>query len=153
MATLLLCGCTSDPSVVKLTGNWEQEFVSKGPQPHGPLKGYLQLYLTEEKFKLHLATTEQTFELLGKWKRKGRRITLVPRVVDPLSFTDFQPANEDSPRKPNLMDKDVLTRTYGRGLVLDLDEKEHTLTSLLLDLGPMQGRHVFRQADRAGYSK
>ena len=152
IALLIIAGCSTDPAKVALSGNWDEKFVATAPVKHGEIKGYLQLYQTEDRFKISLSDKVQSMEITGKWELKDNRVTLTPTNGTGISYTGFQ--NADEPTKdPTLMTTDRVTQVLGKQILLTLSADKATLTSMPLDLGPVKGSFTFQHGDVLKYNR
>lgn len=146
--SLILTGCTADPATVALTGKWNQEFVSSDEKVQ-PLKGFLQLYQTENRFTLALNTKFQSIEITGMWELKDNTVQLKPGK----GGFDFKSLIEEDPQSKDslLLSSDEVTKLYQRGLNLTLDADRKVMRSLPITIGPYTGRHVFSLKEKASY--
>ncbi|MBI1757406.1 MAG: hypothetical protein HY248_05220 [Fimbriimonas ginsengisoli] len=128
-----------------LYGNWTGRFEAGG----GPaeMSGFLQLYATNGKFKMHLANRAQSLDPVGTWELKGRRVIL--------QFAELRitvPTEVESKRHVyKLVPGDDLRAAYGNSLILELSSDGRKLTGLPIQLAGKSGRHVFEKTAQSSY--
>ena len=125
---LALVGCT-DKDRVPVMGNWTGGFFTERGQA---FKGYLQLYLTGDKFKMRLSSKDQAMDLEGTWKVDAKRVILSVNNID------FQNPSEDDQKALGLkiISPDEVRTAYGH-------ESKTKLSGLTITLGNLSGRHEF----------
>lgn len=132
------------PFTGKWTGGFEIDTVTQGPdsaeeKKRNRLDGYLQVYLTKRKYKLHLEGIQQGIDVDGTWTVQGRRITLKPEKV---TIDDHGGAEERDPNKPYIPNDDV-NAAYYKPIVLDQSADKQGFKGLAVTVGRFIGRHSF----------
>jgi len=142
----LLAGCgtrTAMPYLGKWSGGFDVEKVGPGAAIKDPernrLKGFLQLYATNEKFELHLDGEQFGLIAKGTWKQKDGRFTFSPNDVK------IDDGGGEEARNPNRawINPADLRAAYSRPLALRVSKDGQKLTGLLVDVGPLTGTHSF----------
>ena len=140
----LAAGCT-DSSIAPLAGTWQGGFDGVPTdsrtimRPEWTYKGYLQLYVTGMKCKMHLESEAQVLDITGTWSHKKDKIYVVPKD---LAFDD---RGGKLLQKPGLQPIDptlVQTACTQELIFSDTDNPQH-LTGLESTFGPMLGRFDF----------
>lgn len=147
---LTLRATGSNRELIPFTGRWgggfEIDTVTQGPasdevKRQNRLEGYLQVYLTGRKYKLHLEGIQQGIDVDGTWTAKGRRITLTPKEV---KIDDRGGPEMRDPNKPYLPNEDV-TAAYSKPIVLDQAEDGKSFKGLSMTVSRFIGRHAFKR--------
>ena len=147
VAIATLTGCNKER--IPYLGHWDGGFevalsTSAAQSSAINMRGYLQLYRTDDKFLIQLSNPTQVLDLGGKWRMVG------PRRVE-LTFHDFKLAEPDLNKlkgmgRPFLEPAD-LRAAYTKPLILDLSKDAKTLTGLLMRVGPLLGKHEFKKGE------
>lgn len=137
---LAVAGCEQRPEMSKVAGQWPGEFTAEGDAAGTyRLKGYLQLYLTGEKFKMEMSSRDQGFTVTGKWTIKGGSVRIVGD-----GFTFDNPTEEDQKVfRMKLISPDQIRTTFSHGLVFKASEDRKTLTGLKTSFGSILGSFNF----------
>ena len=143
-AMLLAAGC-ADTSIIPFAGYWTGEFKARPSdskqkmRPEWVYKGYIQLYATGRKFKMHMESIAQIVDIDGTWTNKGEKAYLKANKIE---FDDrggeIQRPSGVVPVPP----EDVQT-AYNRPLVFVLQPDKNTMIGLEMSIGPLIGHHVF----------
>lgn len=139
-----LIGCDRKPEMAKVAGFWPGKFSveSGGSASDFELKGYLQLYLNNNSFKMEMSTVNQTFTATGKWSIKGDRVH-----VQGDTFTFDNPTDEDQKALSiKLVTPEQVRATLGGGLVFVASEDRKSLMGLKTSFGPVLGHFEFQRA-------
>ena len=152
LATLLfvmtLRATESNKDQIRYTGRWKGGFtvdaVQKGPDTpearHGQrLEGYLQVYLSGHRYKLHLEGQQQGIDIDGTWTAQGNRLTLTPKAV---AIDDQGGEDKRDPNKPYIPNEAVLD-AYNRPLVLAQSPDKKSFQGLKVTIGNLLGSHAF----------
>lgn len=144
LVTAALTGCNKDH--IPYLGHWDGGFVVTGAETGVPsaklaMNGYLQLYRTNDKFLIQLSNPTQVLNLSGVWHMVGKN-----RIE--LTFNDFRLDEPDltklkAMRRPYIEPSD-LKNAYSKTMVLVLSP-DGNLTGLLMRVGPLLGKHVFKK--------
>lgn len=144
VALLLATGCT-DSSIIPIAGYWTGGFNAKPADPKVRMrpewvyKGYLQLYATGMKYKMHMESVAQIVDVSGTWQKKKDKIYLTSNLIE------FDDKGGDLQRpvgvKP-LPPPDV-RQAYGQVMGFNYVADKHELDGLDMSMGPIIGRHVF----------
>ncbi|HLK13283.1 MAG TPA: hypothetical protein VKT78_00635 [Fimbriimonadaceae bacterium] len=140
-----LAGCNKEK--IPFLGHWDGGFEVTSSTAAAPvaainMRGYLQLYRTGDKFLMELSNPVQVLDLGGKWKMVGSH-----RIE--LTFREYKLSEPDlvklkGMRRP-FMDPADLKNAFSKPLLLDLSQDGKSLTGLLIRIGPLLGKHVFRK--------
>lgn len=138
----------SNKDMLPYLGKWPGGFVvgevRRGPntaidQKRSSLKGFVQIYATNRKFKIHLEGEQETIDVDGDWTRKARRMDLhVQHVV----IDDQGGAALRDPNRKFILPDDIRA-AYSRPLILDLSADGKSLNGLPMSIGDLTGRHLF----------
>jgi len=138
----------SNKDMLPYLGKWPGGFVvsevRRGPntsvdQKRSSLKGFVQIYATNHKFKLHLEGEQETIDVDGDWTRKAKRMDLrVQHVV----IDDQGGAALRDPNRKFILPDDIRA-AYSRPLILDLSADGKNLNGLPMSIGDLTGRHLF----------
>lgn len=138
----------SNRELIRYTGKWSGGFtvdsVVSGPdsvtvRKRNGLIGYLQIYLTGRKYKLHLEGEQQGIDVDGTWTAKGEKITLTPKEV---KIDDRGGPEQRDPNRPYLPNDDVNT-AYRKPIVLSQSADKNTFAGLAMSVGRFIGKHSF----------
>ena len=146
LITLLVLGIgCSDTSIAPLAGFWQGQFNGTPSDPKVQMrpewiyKGYLQLYATGMKFKMHLESQVQIVDVSGTWSHKKNKIYLSPADVQ---FDDFGGKLLQRPGvKP--LDPGEVRDALKQPLVFSYTPSPQKLDGLEITFGPMLGRFDF----------
>lgn len=131
------------PYLGKWSGGFNVDTVGRGAAVADPrrndLKGFLQLYRTDARYELHLEGEQFSLVAGGSWALKDGRVTLSPTSVK------IDDGGGEESRNPNRawIDPPALREAYSRPLALRVSKDGQRLTSLLVDVGPLEGTHSF----------
>jgi len=141
---LWVTGC-SDTAIAPLAGFWQGQFNGSPSDPKVQMrpewvyKGYLQLYATGMKFKMHLESQVQIVDITGTWSHKKNKIYLSPGDVQ---FDDFGGKLLQRPGvKP--LDPEQVRDALRQPLVFSYTPSPQKLDGLEITFGPMLGRFDF----------
>ena len=147
LLALLLIGVTgcSDTSIAPMAGFWQGQFDGTPTdskvqmRPEWIYKGYLQLYATGMKFKMHMESQVQIVDVNGTWSHKKNQIYLSP---DEVKFDDFGGKLLQRPGvKP--LDPEEVRNALKQPLVFSYSNNPQRLQGLRITFGPMLGRFAF----------
>jgi hypothetical protein len=137
-------GC-SDTSIAPMVGMWQGGFDGKPTdpgvteRPEWVYKGYLQLYATGMKFKMHLESEVQIVDVSGTWTHKKEKIYVSPVEV---AFDDRGGELMQRPgAKP--VDPELIRQALSHELVFTYKPNPQSLVGLEMTLGPMLGHFAF----------
>ena len=148
MIVLTLRVANSNRDLLRYTGKWSGGFTvdsiesganTESDRHRSRLEGYLQIYLTERRYKLHLEGEQQGIDVSGNWTAKGDRITLTPKSVE---IDDHGGAEKRDPNKKYIPNEEVLN-TYNRPLVFIQSPDRQRYNGLPISLGVLIGKHAF----------
>jgi hypothetical protein len=112
-------------------------------RPEWIYKGYLQLYATGMKFKLHMESEVQIVDASGTWSHKKNKIYLSPTDV---KFDDFGGKLLQRPGlKP--VDPTQVQEALRQPLVFNYSDNPQKLVGLEITFGPMLGRFDFTKGE------
>jgi hypothetical protein len=141
-------GC-SDKKIIPLLGRWEGGFTAEqiaGAQPKDikrfDLKGYLMLYATEYRFKMHLEGEQEAVDLSGSWAPKGAQVILTPKDE---SIDDYGGADVRNPNK-RFIPIPLVKQAYSSPIVLNVAAGNKKLSGPLFSIGQLSGRHEFARS-------
>jgi hypothetical protein len=147
---LLLTGCKGNSQpVTRAAGSYPGQFhiesVDGKEDPAlikaNEIKGNLELYLTQNKFKLDMASFHQDFSIEGKWTADKTRVTL---TSDKFDFKN--PSEEDQKAlKLKILQPDQIRAVFGHPVVLETSADRRRLTGLKTTLGNLLGRFEFER--------
>jgi len=132
------------PFLGKWSGGFNVQRVTVGAdtpkdRERSSLHGFVQIYATNRKFKLHLEGEQEALDLTGTWTFKKNRMTL--------TTTDFAVDDQGGAdmRNPNMkfIPADELRVGYTRPMVLDLSPDKKHLSGLPITIGGLVGKHDF----------
>jgi hypothetical protein len=141
---LMAFGC-ADTGIVPFAGYWQGKFegIPAEPEfnmrPEWAYKGFLQIYGTRHRYKMHMESNAQIVDIAGTWTHKGNRLFL---KANDIQFDDRGGAIV-RPRGVVPIPPEDVRKAYGKEMVLVLDPQKNRLESLDMTLGPLIGRHVF----------
>lgn len=144
---VLTAGC-GNKTEMPLYGNWEGRF-QQAQQSDEDMKGYLQLYATNHKFKMRLGNKTQNYDTLGDWKIQGRQVLL---NIQDISFGGLT-SHEAEERKLAFVQPNDVRAAYGHTLILNVSADNKTLSGLPMTLGTREGTHVFHKTVQSTYLK
>lgn len=145
IAAMTLLGCNKER--MPYLGYWHggfdvQSSTAAAPTSSINLRGYVQLYRTEDKFEIELSNPVQVMDVGGRWKMLGpNRIELTPHEFR-INQKDIDKLK--ALRKP-FIEPEVLRSAYSKPLVLNLQGDGKTLDGLLMRVGPLLGKHRFEK--------
>jgi hypothetical protein len=139
-------GCT-DAAIGPMAGHWQGEFNGSPTdpkvtmRPEWKFKGYLQLYATGMKFKMHLESQAQIVDATGTWGHKNNKIYL---ATDKVEFDDSKTGGQLL-QKPGLtpIDPTDVRDAISRPLVFSFSDNPQKLEGLKITIGPLLGRFDF----------
>jgi hypothetical protein len=150
IAALALAGCNgNDNPAARAAGTYPGEFRIESVDGKSDakmiadetMKGSLELYLTQNKFKLDLASKYQGFTVEGKWTAEKSRVTL---TTDKYAFQN--PSEEDQKAfQLKIIQPDEIRTAFGHPLVLETSPDRRKLTGLKTSLGKLLGRLEFER--------
>lgn len=146
-ATLFLAGGCADETRVPFARFWQGEFQGASGDPKTPMrkewvyKGWLQVYITGNKYKMHMESIGQILDISGTWTHKADRMLLTATNID------FDDRGGEMMLKPGVkpIAPDLVRDAYSRPLVLVLQPDKQTLVGLEMSIGPIVGKHLFRK--------
>ena len=136
--------CT-DSSLIPVAGFWNGGFDGSPSDPNVVMKpewkyrGFLQLYVTDMKFKMHLESEVQIVDVTGTWEKKKNKIYVIPKDVQ------FDDKGGRLLQKPGVtpLDPDVVKKACSQELVFAYTDNPQELKGLEITFGPMLGRFDF----------
>lgn len=149
IALLALSGCGVNPMTPYL-GRWHADFTvdkvlkndTETNRKRESLHGYLQVYATENRFKMLLEGEQQGVALSGNWTLKGDQLRLKfgEIKIDDRGGSDL--------RDPNLkyIESDVIRATYSRDLILNRTRDHKRLVGLEITMGNLLGHHEMNRS-------
>lgn len=146
ISLLVLSGCAPKAEMA-LYGNWPGSFAETVSERGFELKGYLQLYATGHRFKMHLGNQTQTYDATGSWQDTGRQVLL---NIKDIAFQGMT-KDEAETRKVMFLDPDRVRDAYGRMLILNLSRDRKTLQGLPMKMAGFNGAHRFEKAASSSY--
>lgn len=150
LITLTLRATGSNRDLLRYTGKWEGGFtidsIQRGPDTEeerhrNRIVGFVQIYLTNRKYTLHLEGTQQAIDIDGTWVAKGDRVTLTPKTV---KIDDKGGPELRDPNKPYIANEAVQT-TYNRPMTLVQSADKRRYDGLAITLGDFLGKHHFEK--------
>lgn len=102
-------------------------------------KGWLQVYVTGERYKMHMESVAQIVDISGNWTYKGNKIYLTAKDI----VFDDRGGELQRPEGVLPLPPEEVRETYSHGMVLSLQPGKTKLVSLDMTLGPLVGTHVF----------
>jgi len=145
LSLLLISGC-GNKKEMPLYGNWEGRFQA-GQESDEDMKGYLQLYATNHKFKMRLGNKSQNYDTLGDWTIKGNQILL---NIQDMTFGGLTQKEAEGRKMSYVAPTDVRS-AYGHTLILNLATDGKTLNGLPMALGAREGTHIFHKTEHSSY--
>ncbi len=153
LLTILLLGLTvratnANRDLLTYTGKWKGGFtvdsITTGPDDEANrhrsrLQGYVQIYLSNRRFQLHLEGEQQGIDVDGSWTADGNRVTLKPREV---KIDDQGGEAKRDPNKKYIPNEAVMA-AYNRPLVLIQTPDKKGYEGLVVTVGPLLGKHRF----------
>lgn len=140
----------SNRDLIPFTGRWGGGFtidsVQSGPdseaeRKRNKLTGYIQIYLTGRKYKLHLEGEQQGIDVDGTWTAKGEKVTLKPTEV---KIDDRGGPEQRDPNRPYLPNEDVKA-AYERPMVLSQSADKNSFQGLPMSVSRFIGKHRFEK--------
>ncbi len=145
LVLLTLVGCGPKPEMA-LYGNWEGGFSETG-KSEPQVKGYLQLYATGHRFKLHLGNADQSYDVAGMWRLNERQVLL---AIKDINFAGLTKQEAEERRKP-YMDPAEIRTDYGHQLILNLSSDKKSLAGLPMKIAGNEGAHAFEKVALSSY--
>lgn len=148
LLVMTLRNVNSNKDLIRYTGRWKGGFtvesVTNGTDTADSrhahrLEGFLQVYLTNHKYKLHLEGQQEGIDVDGTWTANGDRLTLNPKAV---AIDDQGGEEKRDPNKPYIPNEDVLA-TYNKPIVLVQSADKKGFQGLKVTLGNLLGSHAF----------
>ncbi len=147
-ATALLIGC-QNPSITYL-GNWTGNFVitqnkSGFTDKQMNLRGYLQIYNYDQKFKMEVANPVQKVKLTGNWELNKQQI-----LLHFASVKIEQPTKDlmKAMNHPYLEDR-ALKAGFEQNIIFDVNKSHTKLHGLLMSIGPLTGHFELQKTGPA----
>jgi hypothetical protein len=141
---IVTTGCT-DSSIIPIAGYWTGQFNAKPADPKVKMrpewvyKGYLQLYATGMKYKMHMESVAQIVDVSGTWQKKKDKIYLTSNLVE----FDDKGGDLQRPTGVKPLDPQVVRQAYSQVMGFNYDAAKHELDGLDMSMGPLIGTHVF----------
>ena len=141
---LLAIGCT-DSYIIPIAGYWTGEFKAQPAEAGQQMKkewaykGYLQLYATGMKYKMHMESVAQIVDISGTWKKKKDKIYLTAGQID----FDDKGGDLQRPLGVTPISPDLVRQAYSQEMVLKYEPSKSELDGLEMSMGPLIGHHVF----------
>jgi hypothetical protein len=129
-----------------LFGMWEAKFEPQDPTSP-EIRGYLQLYVTDHKFKMHVGTKTQSFDPSGTWKMGPKQVTLTMDTVEVSGYTE----DEAKIRHQPYFLPDEVRAGLGKELTLNLASDMKQMKGLEIALGKTVGRFQFKKQAQSSY--
>ena len=149
IALLALSGCGVNP-ITPYLGRWHADFLvekllrgdSADARKRESLHGYLQVYATENRFKMQLEGEQQGIDLTGNWILDKEKIRL---KCSEIKIDDHGGSDK---RDPNLkyIDSDVIRATYAREIILRRSKDHTKLVGLEITVGNLLGHHEMNRS-------
>ncbi len=132
-----LAGCNSNSPMARAAGHWEGSFYADTGAEM--FRGYLQLYVTGEKFELHMTAPDESFTAKGGWKASGTHVQISPNAYD------FQMPTTDEQKslKTTLISADAVRKCLQHGVVFEIAPDRRALTGLKMSLDGRLGAFRF----------
>ena len=138
LVILAAAGCRTNTAEPRAAGYWPGAFVVDGAPA---LKGYLQLYVTDMKFKLFIETAHQNVMVQGPWTVKGGRVR-----IQPSDYHFEMPSEEDQKAmRERVIPADAFRSALAHGVVLDESADRRHLIGLRISLQNAIGRFEFER--------
>ncbi len=141
----LIVGC-GNKKEMPLYGNWEGRF-QQAAESDEDMKGYLQLYATNHKFKMRLGNKVQNYDTDGDWQIKGNQVLL---NIRDMTFGGLSQKDAED-RHLSYVSPPGVRAAYGHTLILNLSSDNKILNGLPMTLGTREGTHVFHKAEHSSY--
>jgi hypothetical protein len=148
-----LTGCRSKAELPYL-GRWEGRFSVESVDPklsirstaRNTLRGFLQLYRTDNRCTLHLEGEQEAVDAKGHWEVKRREIvaTFTGRLGDEIKIDDAGGFDLRDPNKVFIPATD-LKAAFGAPIALHTASEDQALWSPLVKLGPLSGHFEFKK--------
>ncbi len=146
-------GCLNKADVPYL-GRWEGRYTVESVDPKLPipaparnaLRGFLQLYRTDNRCTLQLDGEQEGVEVKGHWALKKHEIVLTfrGRSDDAIKIDDAGGIDLRDPRKAFIPPSD-LAAAYSAPLALHIGPDNQSLSSPLIVIGPLTGHYEFKK--------
>lgn len=130
------------PFLGKWSGQFTPDSFRSGPDTEedrrrSRLEGYIQVYATGRKFKMHLEGEQQAIDVTGTWTSKEKRLNLTPLDVQ----IDDQGGEEKRDPNKKYIPAEAVRAAYSKPLTFQLAEDGKSLKGLPISLGEMIGSH------------
>ncbi len=141
---IIAAGCT-DSSIIPIAGYWTGGFNAMPAdrkvkmRPEWVYRGYLQLYATGMKYKMHMESVAQIVDVSGTWQKKKDNIYLTSNLIE----FDDKGGNLQRPVGVKPLDPQEVRQAYSQVMSFKYVEAKHELDGLDMSMGPIVGRHVF----------
>ncbi|MGV3614895.1 MAG: hypothetical protein ACO1SV_06130 [Fimbriimonas sp.] len=148
LITLTLRATGSNRDLLRYTGKWEGGFtiesIQKGKDTEeerhrNRIVGFVQIYLTNRKYTLHLEGAQQAIDVDGIWVAKDDRVTLTPKNV---KIDDKGGPEQRDPNKPYIPNEAVQA-AYNRPMTLVQSPDKQRYEGLAVTVGDFLGKHQF----------
>ena len=131
--------------MAKVAGLWPGEFTpdvsDRNATKEKHFRGYLQLYLTDDKFKMEMNSPQQGFTVQGKWKVSDGQVEI---HGDTFAFDN--PTEEDQKTfGMKLISPEEIRATFNRGLVFKASPDRKVLAGLKTSFGSILGTFRFER--------
>lgn len=150
VALTIIVFANSNPNsaLVPYYGKWSGGFnveafrLGQGNQKlrdRASLRGYLMLYATGKKFKLHLEGEQEIIDLDGTWTVEKERVMLRTTA------TKIDDMGGEEARDPNkfFVTGEAVRDAYARPIPLRMSKDRQKLTGLRITIGEYEGTHEF----------
>jgi hypothetical protein len=146
LLTLTMRAKNSNQDLRPFLGKWSGEFkpesfrTGQGSEEdlrRSRLEGYIQVYATNRKFKMHLEGEQQAIDVTGTWTFEEKKLNLTPLDVQ----IDDQGGEEMRDPNKKYIPADAVRATYSKPLSFRLGGDGKTLQGLPISLGEMIGSH------------
>lgn len=131
-------GCKG-PSIIYL-GNWTGDFIltqnkSGFTNKQMRIRGYLQIYNFNKKFKMQVANPIQTVNVTGNWELNKNQILLH------VANTDVDQPAKDTMEAMGyaFIDDKELKKGFEQNMIFDINSAHNQLHGLLMTVGPLVG--------------
>jgi hypothetical protein len=128
-------------------GKWSGTFTVSEIQGGGAdkdmkresLRGFVQVYATNRKYKMEMNGEQETIDVNGTWTIHGNRITLTPIEV----IIDDQGGIDQRDPNKKFIPSDEVRAAYGRPLILEQTPDKKALNGLKMVIGKLIGTHRY----------
>jgi hypothetical protein len=140
----------SNRDLIPYTGRWKGEFTvdSIADTDAAPdelkrwrLAGYVQIYLSNRRYTMHLEGQQQAIDIDGVWSVKNGRVNLDPKSV---VIDDGGGAEKRDPNQVYIPNEDV-NEAYRREMVLVQSQDKKRYEGLRMSVGSLVGVHRFEK--------